>query len=76
MVNSGWFDSPEGAIAFLILFVMGVLWCCVPFAVFGIKPLLQRLIQTNQENAEAIRKLTAEVWEIRSQGARRELLTK
>lgn len=65
------FGGVLGLILFVFLLVLGILWFLLPFAVFGVKPLLQRIVQTNQENADAIRKLTAEVWELRSQGQRR-----
>ena len=41
-----------GAIGFLFLLLLVILWILVPFAVFGIKPLLRQLLEeqrrTNQ----------------------------
>ena len=41
-----------GVVGFLFLLMLGVLWILVPFAVFGIKPLLRQLLEeqrrTNQ----------------------------
>ena len=41
-----------GVVGFLFLLLLGILWILVPFAVFGIKPLLRQLLEeqrrTNQ----------------------------
>lgn len=43
---------------FLFAVLLGILWILVPFAVFGIKPLLRRLIghleRIEQQNADVI----------------------
>jgi hypothetical protein len=41
-----------GMVMWLILLVIGILWICMPFAIFGTKPLLRELLaeqrRTNQ----------------------------
>ena len=43
-----------GMIGTLLLFVLAVLWICVPFAIFGIKPLLRELIAEQRKTQETL----------------------
>ena len=43
-----------GSIAAVFLFILAILWILVPFAVFGIKPLLRSLIAEQRRNHEML----------------------
>ena len=43
-----------GLVGTLFLLVLAVLWICVPFAVFGIKPLLRDLIAEQRKTQELL----------------------
>ena len=43
-----------GMIGTLLLFVLAVLWICVPFAIFAIKPLLRELIAEQRKTQETL----------------------
>ena len=43
-----------GLIGTLLLFVLAILWICVPFAIFGIKPLLRELIAEQRKSQETL----------------------
>ncbi|KRG70500.1 hypothetical protein [Pseudoxanthomonas dokdonensis] len=43
-----------GSIAAVFLFILAILWILVPFAVFGIKPLLRSLIAEQRRNYEML----------------------
>ena len=42
-----------GLIGTLLLFILGIIWLVIPFAIFGIKPLLGELIE-EQRKTQAI----------------------
>jgi hypothetical protein len=46
-------------IATVTLVVLAILWCALPFAVFGTKPLLQELIDVTKEQNELLAQLKA-----------------
>lgn len=43
-----------GGILMIFLFVLAVLWFLMPFAIFGIKELLQKVIYATEENTKAV----------------------
>lgn len=47
-----------GVILFLFLIVLALLWFFLPFAIFGTKDLLEKLIAENIKTRESIDKLT------------------
>lgn len=47
-----------GVIIFLFLCVLAILWFLLPFAIFGTKDLLEKLIAENVKTRESIDKLT------------------
>ncbi|HYB11101.1 MAG TPA: hypothetical protein VEJ16_15670 [Alphaproteobacteria bacterium] len=47
------------ALAFVVVvFILAVLWFCLPFAVFGVKPLLREVLEQQRQTNEYLRKLT------------------
>lgn len=48
-------------IAMMFLAVLAVLWFLLPFAIFGTKDLLQKLIDENIKTRESIDKLTESI---------------
>lgn len=51
-------DSTFLLIVFLFLFVLAVLWFLLPFAIFGTKDLLEKLIAETIKTRESIDQLT------------------
>jgi len=50
-----------GLIGTLFLFVLAILWICVPFAVFGIKPFLRQLIAEQSKTQETLAALGRQI---------------
>jgi hypothetical protein len=50
-----------GVFAFLFLLVLGILWTCLPFAVFGTKPRLDRLHAEQRATNDLLRQLIGEM---------------
>lgn len=51
----------------LFLFVLGILWILLPFAVFGIKNRLDLLLAETKQVNEELRRSNAELWDLRKQ---------
>lgn len=50
-----------GVFAFLFLLVLGILWTCLPFAVFGTKPRLDKLHAEQRSTNDLLRQLIGEM---------------
>ena len=50
-----------GVLLTLFLLVLAVLWTCLPFALFGIKPRLDKIAAAQHENAELLRQVIGEL---------------
>ena len=55
-----------------LLVVLALIWCLVPFAVFGIKPRLDSLARAVREQTRVQRELVRELKTLRDQTAERE----
>ena len=53
---------------FGVLFLLMILWCLVPFAIFGIKPRLDSLIRAVEDLARIQQELSQDIRTIRRQG--------
>ena len=50
-----------GGFMTLFLLLVGILWILVPFAVFGIKPLLRQLIAEQKRTNEALTRISQQI---------------
>lgn len=50
-----------GLVLFVFLFVLVLLWFLLPFALFGTKPRLDRLIELAEQNNVLLKELVAEL---------------
>ncbi len=54
-----------------LLVVLALIWCLVPFAIFGIKPRLDSVVRAVQEQTRVQRELVRELRSLRDQTAER-----
>ncbi len=54
-----------------LLVVLALIWCLVPFAIFGIKPRLDSMAQAVREQTRVQRELVRELRSLRDQTAER-----
>jgi hypothetical protein len=54
-----------------LLVVLALIWCLVPFAIFGIKPRLDSLVRAVQEQTRVQQELVRELRSLRDQNAER-----
>lgn len=54
-----------------LLAVLAVIWCLVPFAIFGIKPRLDSMVRAVREQTRVQRQLVRELRSLRDQTAER-----
>jgi len=50
-----------GVIWALLLFVIAILWILIPFAIFGIKPLLRDMIREQKATQELLKTISQQV---------------
>lgn len=55
-----------GAALILFLMVLAVLWILVPFAIFGVKPLLRQLLAEQRQTNELLTSLRHEAQQTRA----------
>lgn len=56
-----------GFVIFLFLFVLAILWFCLPFAIFGTKDKLSALISESQKTNAELSRISAELSAARSE---------
>ncbi|MBD3822509.1 MAG: hypothetical protein IE914_09675, partial [Thiotrichales bacterium] len=61
----GMFSGFFGLIFFIFLFVAGILWFLMPFAVFGTKSRLEELIQSQAQTNQLLNNMHNEIAELR-----------
>ena len=54
-----------------LLVVLALIWCLVPFAIFGIKPRLDSLVRAVQEQTRVQQELVREIRSLRDRTAER-----
>ncbi len=50
-----------GAVGMLFMLLLGILWILVPFAIFGVKPLLRDLVSEQRKNYAALSTLSQQI---------------